>query len=77
VHVEDKGPGIEAHFIEKLGEPFFRPDKSRTRSTGGFGMGLTLVKRIVDTHGGSLMITSQTAQPSGTVVEVKIPLARS
>ena len=75
--VTDHGPGIEAEHIEKLGEPFYRPDDSRTRSTGGFGMGLTLVKRIVDTHGGSLTINSQTTQPSGTTVKVCIPVKRT
>ena len=75
--VADYGSGIDAKHIEKLGEPFYRPDESRTRSTGGFGMGLTLVKRIVDAHGGTLKINSQTTQPSGTTVEVSIPISRT
>ncbi len=77
VRVSDTGPGIDAKHIENLDEPFYRPDESRTRSTGGFGMGLTLVKRIVDTHGGSLTIHSKTTQPSGTTVEVSIPINRT
>ncbi len=75
--VTDHGPGIDAEHIEKLGEPFYRPDDSRTRSTGGFGMGLTLAKRIVDTHGGNLTIDSQTTEPSGTTVTVRIPVKRA
>jgi len=77
IEVNDKGPGIDAEHIAKLSEPFYRPDASRTRSTGGFGMGLTLVKRIVDTHGGSFNINSQTTQPSGTTVKVSIPIKRA
>ncbi|MEE9336156.1 MAG: HAMP domain-containing sensor histidine kinase [Granulosicoccaceae bacterium] len=77
LRVTDYGPGIGANHIENLGEPFYRPDESRTRTTGGFGMGLTLVKRIVDTHGGTLKIDSQTTQPSGTTVEVRIPIRQT
>ena len=77
LQISDNGPGIDAEHIDKLGEPFYRPDESRTRATGGFGMGLTLAKRIADTHGGTLKIKSQTTHPSGTTVEVRLPFLRT
>lgn len=76
IQVADSGPGIAAEHIEKITEPFYRPDESRTRSTGGFGMGLNLAKRIAQAHGGSMNITSQVTAPSGTCVEIRLPINR-
>ncbi len=56
--VQDYGPGIEAEHLDKLTEPFYRADPSRTRSTGGFGLGLHLCKLITEAHQGSLTIKS-------------------
>lgn len=69
--VADQGEGIPASAIPHLFEPFFRPDTSRSRKTGGYGLGLSLCKAIVDAHGGKIDLTSTTGK--GTRVVVVIP----
>jgi signal transduction histidine kinase len=54
VAVRDDGPGIPAGDLPHLFEPFFRVDRSRSRKTGGYGLGLSICKRIVEAHGGRL-----------------------
>ncbi len=54
--VEDDGPGIAADQVELIGEPFYRGDPSRTRNTGGSGLGLYIVKLVAEAHGGSLLL---------------------
>jgi signal transduction histidine kinase len=54
VRVEDDGPGIPEQDLERLFEPFFRVDRSRSRRTGGYGLGLSLCRRIMAAHGGSI-----------------------
>ncbi|MBP9088420.1 MAG: HAMP domain-containing histidine kinase, partial [Kofleriaceae bacterium] len=57
--VSDHGSGIPPEDLALVFNPFFRGEKSRTRSAGGVGLGLTLAKRIVGAHGGTLTVTSQ------------------
>ena len=71
--VADTGPGIDAEHIEQLTEPFYRTDESRTRSTGGFGLGLYLCRLIAEAHGGTLQIDSTRGR--GTTVSVQIPIS--
>ena len=54
--VEDGGPGIPEAERERVFEPFYRLDRSRDRNTGGFGLGLSIAKKAVELHGGSLHI---------------------
>ena len=54
--VEDDGPGIHPADREKVWEPFARLDNSRTRATGGYGLGLSIVKQIAHRHGGFVSI---------------------
>jgi signal transduction histidine kinase len=54
VRVVDDGPGIPSSDLESLFEPFFRVDRSRSRKTGGYGLGLSICKRIVEAHGGTI-----------------------
>ena len=56
--VSDEGPGIPEEQQGKLGEPFYRGDPSRTRDTGGYGLGLYLAKLVAEAHGGSLVVDS-------------------
>lgn len=58
IAVSDQGIGIDASDLPRIFEPFFRTDRSRTRSRGGVGLGLTLSRRIVEAHGGTLVVTS-------------------
>ena len=54
VRVTDDGPGLPEPDIERLFEPFFRLDPSRSRKTGGYGLGLSMCKRIMEAHGGTI-----------------------
>ena len=66
--VEDTGAGIPEELKERVFEPFFRVDKSRSRELGGVGLGLALVREIVRVHDGSITVK---ANPSGgTIFEV-------
>lgn len=56
VDVDDDGPGIPVHQRELVFKPFARLDKSRHRASGGYGLGLSIVKRIVDWHGGEVRV---------------------
>ena len=66
--VEDTGSGIPEELRERVFDPFFRVDKSRSRELGGVGLGLALVREIVRVHDGSITIRSNPA--GGTVFEV-------
>jgi signal transduction histidine kinase len=59
IDVRDHGIGIAPADQERIFEPFFRADRSRTRDTGGVGLGLVLARRIVEAHGGSLTVHSE------------------
>ncbi len=59
VRVSDHGPGIPSDELERIFEPFYRVDKSRTRETGGFGLGLSLCKKIIEAHGGRMWAQSE------------------
>ena len=54
VRVADDGPGIPQADLPNVFEPFFRTDRSRSRKTGGYGLGLSICKRIMEAHGGSI-----------------------
>lgn len=66
--VADTGNGIPEELRERVFEPFFRVDKSRSRALGGVGLGLALVHEIVRVHDGSITVRSNS--PGGTVFEV-------
>lgn len=66
--VEDTGSGIPEELKERVFEPFFRVDKSRSRELGGVGLGLALVREIVRVHDGSITVKSNPS--GGTIFEV-------
>lgn len=57
IEVDDDGPGISAAERERIFEPFIRVDDSRSRESGGVGLGLAIVRRILESHGGSVAAT--------------------
>jgi two-component system, OmpR family, sensor kinase ParS len=57
IHVDDDGAGIPAPDRERLFEPFVRLDGSRDRESGGFGLGLAIVRQVARWHGGEASIT--------------------
>jgi len=69
--VDDQGMGIPAHDLPHVFDAFFRGERSRSRGTGGVGLGLTLAKRIVEAHAGSITVASTPG--SGTHVVASIP----
>ncbi len=70
--VGDDGPGIPVEQAEHIGEPFYRPDPSRTRSSGGTGLGLYLAKLVANAHGGDLTLVDH--DKPGACFEIRIPL---
>jgi signal transduction histidine kinase len=71
IEVRDHGIGIDTADLPRLFTPFFRTDRSRARGTGGVGLGLALVKRIVEAHGGAVEVESVPEQ--GTTVRIMLP----
>ncbi len=54
IEICDSGPGIEAQHLQRIFEPFFRPEQARTRETGGAGLGLAIAKRALAAHQGTI-----------------------
>jgi signal transduction histidine kinase len=71
--VSDRGIGIPEEDLPRIFEPFFRSERSRSRGTGGVGLGLTLAKRIVEAHGGRIDVASQ--KTVGTTVRALLPIS--
>ena len=64
VAVIDTGEGIPDEDLPNIFERFYRVDKSRARATGGSGLGLTIAKRLVEAHGGSIEVQSELGKGS-------------
>lgn len=73
ISVHDRGVGIAGDDLAFVFEPFYRGDRSRTKATGGYGIGLSLAKRIVEAHGGVIEVSSELGE--GTSVLVTLPAA--
>ncbi|HEY8209016.1 MAG TPA: HAMP domain-containing sensor histidine kinase [Myxococcaceae bacterium] len=73
VEVQDRGIGIDPEDLPRLFTPFFRTDRSRSRASGGVGLGLAMARRIVEAHGGTVSAESQAS--AGTTLRVTIPAA--
>lgn len=71
IYVTDNGIGIPKDKLEEVVKPFFRVDKSRSRKTGGAGLGLSICKDIVKLHHGELVINSELGK--GTIVKISLP----
>ncbi len=74
ITVEDYGEGIPEEDLPLIFEPFYRVDKSRHRGTGGYGLGLSLCRKIMQAHGGSIDVESRTGE--GTRFLLRFPMQR-
>jgi len=74
VSISDTGIGVPRDEIQRLGERFYRVDRSRSRDLGGTGLGLSIVKHLMIAHGGRMEIESELGR--GTTVSLLFPLAK-
>jgi len=73
VSVADTGEGIPPEDLPYIFERFYRVDKSRARATGGSGLGLTIAKRLVEAHGGTLGVESELGKGSCFTFTIPVP----
>jgi two-component system, OmpR family, sensor kinase len=71
--VADHGPGLNADEVDRIFEPFYRADPSRSRDSGGAGLGLSIVSAVVTAHGGHVKVHE--TEGGGATFEVELPLA--
>jgi signal transduction histidine kinase len=71
VEIRDTGEGIQAEDLPYVFERFYRGEKSRSRATGGAGLGLAIARGIVEAHGGQINVESQPGQ--GTCFSFILP----
>lgn len=71
--VADRGPGVSSEKLPRLFDPFFRAETSRSRATGGLGLGLMLVRQIAEAHGGG--VVAENREGGGLSVTVRLPAA--
>lgn len=73
LQIKDSGKGIPEEDLQHILEPFYRVDKSRDRNTGGYGLGLSLCKTIIEAHKGKIEVESKISK--GTVVNLLLPIS--
>ena len=71
ITIEDEGPGIPESEMERIFLPFYRLEASRSRDTGGIGLGMAIAKMVIDSHGGSIRLSSRAE--GGLRVQVRLP----
>jgi signal transduction histidine kinase len=74
--IADTGNGIPANHLPHIFDRFYRADRSRSRATGGAGLGLAIVRAMVEMHSGSVRVMSEGIPGRGAVFTVEFPLAR-
>jgi len=74
IEVADSGPGVPPDELSKIFEELYRG--ANARGTEGSGLGLALVQRIVELHGGQIEVRSRQEDPSGTVFTVRLPAGK-
>jgi two-component system, OmpR family, sensor kinase len=75
ISVTDHGPGLSSDEMVRIFEPFYRADPSRSRDSGGAGLGLSIVNAVVSAHGGEVHVKETSG--GGVTFEVELPLAAS
>ena len=72
IHVDDEGPGIDPDMRQRIFEPFVRLEESRSRDTGGIGLGLAIARSIIRGHGGDIEVSDN--EKGGARFTVRLPL---
>ncbi len=72
VTVRDRGPGIDETMIDEVFEPFVRADAARDRGSGGYGLGLSIARRAIEWHGGTIEARNLA---DGLLVEIRLPVS--
>lgn len=72
VNISDHGIGIPEKALALIYEPFYRVEQSRSKNTGGYGLGLSIARKVVEAHQGKISL--QNAQPSGIIATVALPI---
>ena len=75
IQVIDSGIGIPVEDLPLIFERFYRVDSTRTRSSGGFGLGLAIAQQIIQAHGGKISVDSKVGE--GTTFQVCLPLKKA
>ena len=73
VTITDHGPGIPSDELPRIWDRFYRTDASRSRATGGMGLGLPVARHLVEAMGGTIRVTSEVGQGSRFTVELGSP----
>jgi signal transduction histidine kinase len=73
INIDDEGPGIPQEELTRVLEPFYRLDESRSRDTGGVGLGLAIAQSIVQAHGGTLTLSNR--PEGGLRATIVLPLS--
>jgi signal transduction histidine kinase len=71
IRIEDSGPGIPEDFIPRIFDRFSQADGSSTRKHGGLGLGLAIVRHLIELHGGT--VCAANGKPCGAVLTVRLP----
>ena len=72
IRIEDSGPGVPADFLPRSFERFSQADGSNTRKHGGLGLGLAIVRHLVELHGGTVLASNRD-ENGGAVLTVSLP----
>ena len=75
LRVSDTGEGVSDDFLPQIFTPFAREERSRSKVTGGLGLGMMFVKKVILAHGGSIEAVAN--QPQGLIVQIELPLTTS
>jgi signal transduction histidine kinase len=75
IRIKDGGPGIPEDELEKVFDPFYRVESSRSRDTGGTGLGLTIARNIAEQHGGTIRLKN--LADGGLEVSLALPCRSS
>jgi signal transduction histidine kinase len=73
VIVKDTGIGIDPELLPRLFEPFSQAKRARSRSEGGLGLGLSIARRLVEMHGGTIKVASVPGRGSEFTVQIPLP----